>query len=174
MKPIVISAIEDNLIPFSLPGGKTVSVPRLDFIDEDTFDALNEDLEALDVEQQLVAVANDIAAAKVGAKLQWDPLLQAAKDKLTGLGVEIERVTVADGARRDEVSAPTEDVVEALKPYSDQKPLPLRKRGREIALTMLKHVVDDDDFEAFESLRIGQLDRILSQWRKHSTVTLGE
>lgn len=175
MKPIVISDADDeeNVVPFALPGGAVVKVPRLDFIDEDTFDELNSALEALDVKQQLVAVANDVCSAAVGAKLQWQPLLEDAKKALTDLGVEITRVVV-NGSRFDEVSAPTEDVVSALKPFSGQKPLPLRKRGREIALTMLKHVVDEDDYALFVPLRAGQLDKILTEWRKRSTVTLGE
>lgn len=175
MKPIVITdaADEENFIPFTLPGGKTVQVPRLDYLDEDTFDALNSDLEALDVEQQLIAVANDIASAKPGTKLQWMPLMELTKQKLAGFGVEIARVTVKD-SRYDEVCAPTDEVVAALKPYSEQRALPLRKRGREIALTMLKHAVAEEDYALFEPLRVGQLDRILSQWRKHSSVTLGE
>lgn len=175
MKPIVIADVdsEENVIPFTLPGGRTVKLPRLDYIDEDTYDALNADLEASDVEQQLVAVANDLAASPVGEKLPWQPLLSATKEKLAALGVEVVRVT-EDGVRRDEVSAPSDDVVKRLKPYSDKQPQPIRKRGREIALTMLKHVVSDDEYKLFEQLRVGQLDRILAEWRKHSTVSQGE
>lgn len=175
MKPIVITDVtdEENVVPFALPGGKTVNLPRLDFIDEDTFDALNTDLEALDVKQQLIAVANDVVAVGVGKKSTWQPLLPGTKAKLLELGVEVSRSVDSD-ERRDEVCAPTVEVLEALKPFSGSKPLPLRKRGREIALTMLKHVVDDDDYKLFESLRVGQLDRILTEWRKHSAVTLGE
>lgn len=175
MKPIVITDVDsdENRVEFQLPGGTVVKVPRLDFIDEDTFDALNSELEALDVKQQLVAVANDICAAAPGAKLQWQPLLDATKQTLTGLGVDITRI-VANGTRYDEVTAPTDDVVDAVKLHSGQKPLPLRKRGREIALTMLKHVVDEDEYALFETLRVGQLDKVLAEWRKHSTVTLGE
>lgn len=175
MKPIVIADVDsdENQIPFTLPGGVTVKVPRLDYIDEDTYDALNTDLEALDTQQQLIAVANDVAASPVGAKLPWEPLLPAAKEQLTKLGVEIVRVT-ENGVRRDEVSAPSEDVVKALKPYSDKRPQPFRKRGREIALTMLKHVVSEDEYAMFEKLRVGQLDQILTEWRKHSSATPGE
>lgn len=171
MKPIVITDAghEENLVTFSLPGGD-VSIIRMDYIDEDTFDAMTAELEALDVEQQFVGVANDLANAKPGEKLAWQPLLDGTKARLIEMGAEVNRV-VADGERRDEVSTVDVDV---FKPYRERKPLPMRKRGREIALVMLKHVVSYDDFQKIESLRVGQLDRILSEWRKHSTATLGE
>jgi hypothetical protein len=175
MKPIVISAVDsdENQIRIEFPGGKTVKILRLDYVDEDTFDAMNAELEALDVQQQLVAVANDIATSPVGTKLPWQPLLDATKETLIGLGVEVKRVVDGD-ERRDEVSAPTDGVVEALKPYSGRKPLPLRKRGREIALTMLKHVVDADELELFEKLVTGQLNDLLQEWRNNSKTTQGE
>lgn len=175
MKPIVIvdASDDENRIPFQLPGGKTVKLLRLDFLDEETVDQMNVDLLELDVEEQLVAVANDIASAKVKTVLQWQPLLDGTKEKLSELGVEITRVVDKDG-RRDDVKAASDDVVEALKPFSERKPRSMRKRAREVSLTMLKYVVDEDELALFEPLRLGQLEQILGEWRKHSKVELGE
>ncbi len=175
MKPIVITSAEsdENKFPVTFPGGQVVKILRLDFLDEDTFDAMEADLAALDVQQQLLGVANDIIAAPVGAKLQWQTLLDGTKEKLTALGVDVNRV-VNDEGRYDEVSAPTAEVVEAVKQHSGSKPLPLRKRGREIALTMLKHVVGDEEYALFEDLRVGQLNDLLAEWRSNSRTTQGE
>lgn len=175
MKPIIISDVDsdENLIPVEFPGGKVVKIIRLDYLDEETADAMQSDLEALDVEQQLVAVANDIASAKVGERLKWQPLLDDTKAKLVAVGVEVSRVVDADG-RYDEVRAPSAAVLDALMPYSEQKTLSVRKRGREVALTMLKHVVAEDELPLFEALVLGQLNSLLGEWRKNSSATQGE
>ena len=171
MKPIVIPDVDsdDAKVAFQLPGGQVVNVLRLDYIDENVVDEMTDALTAQDVEAEVVAVANDLAAAKVGVVSQWQPLLDGTKTKLAGLGVVIDRVD-----RVDEVTAPTAEVVAALKPYSDQKPRPLRARGRDTALTMLKFVVTEDELALFEKMRAGQLDELVQQWRNHSRVTLGE
>lgn len=179
MKPVVLAGFDDERtkIPFQIPvkGRRpaTVLIPRLDFIDEDTFDAMTGDLEASDAEQQVIAVANDLAAVPVGEVVSWEPLLDAARDQLVKLGVEIVRVAV-NKQPQDDIKAPTEKVLAALEPFSSQKPLPLRKRSRDIALTMLKHVVSAEQLVWFEALPSGALDELLKQWRNQSAVTLGE
>jgi len=52
--------------------------------------------------------------------------------------------------------------------------LPERKRGRLIALAMLKHVVTEHQFAVLETLATGMLDQVLEGWRTHSLVSLGE
>lgn len=173
MKPVSITTAEKAYIPFNLPGGVTVNVLRLDYMDEETFDEMQSAVEALDVEQQFVSVAADIAESKPGTKLQWQPLMDATKKRLTDLGVEIERVVNKDGTRIDEVTADA-DVAELFEEYAGQKPRPLHKRARAIAMTMLKFVLDEDELKHFDGLLVGQLNLILSEWRKNSRVTVGE
>ena len=179
MKPIVLPGFDDERtkIPFTIPvkGRKpvTVMVPRFDYIDEDTFDALMKDLERLDVEQQVIAVANDLSEVEPGTEVNWEPLLDDAKKQLTGLGVRVVR-TMKQGQSQDIVSAPDESVVAALAPLAEQKPLPLRKRSRSICLAMLKHVVSEQELGWFEALPTGALDELLTTWRAQSTVSLGE
>ncbi len=178
MKAVVLSGFDDpkTKIPFTVPvkGRKpaTVHIPRFDYIDEDTFDLIMADLEKLDVEQQLIAVANDLAAAEPGTELVWEPLLDDAKSKLTALGVKVIR-TLKQGQAQELISADAK-AIEDLAPYSEQTPLPLRKRSRSIALAMLKHVVTDQEWEWFDALPTGALDELLNTWRQQSTVSLGE
>lgn len=60
--------------------------------------------------------------------------------------------------------------IEAL----DKEELPLRKYSRKLALVMLQQFVSDKDYAALETLATGQLDQILTVWREHSQVSLGE
>lgn len=179
MKPVVLPGFDDERtkIPFTIPvkGRKpaTVHIPRFDYIPEDTFDALMADLEALDVEQQVIAVANDLVEVESGTEVTWEPLLDDAKQQLTDLGVKIVR-TMVKGQSQDLVSAPDSKVVDALRPLAAEKPLPLRKRSRSICLAMLKHVVSEQELEWFEALPSGALDELLTTWRTQSTVSLGE
>lgn len=173
MKPVTITDPSKNLIPFHLPNGVTVNVLRLDYIDEDTFDEMNAALIELDVEQQFIGVAADIAESKPGTKLQWEPLLDGTKKRLTDLGVVVERVVTAEGIRVDEVCADPE-VAELFEEYHGQRPKPLRKRARSTALTMLKFVLDADELKHFEGLLTGQLEKVLAEWRSKSRVTVGE
>ena len=179
MKPIVLAGFDDDKvkIPFTIPvkGRKpaTVHIPRFDYIDEDTFDAIMSDLERLDVEQQVIAVANDLTAADIGVEVPWEPLLDDAKKQLTGLGVVVRR-TMKQGSSQDVVSAPDQAVKDAVAPLAVEKPLPLRKRSRSICLAMLKHVVSEQELEWFEALPAGALDELLTAWRTQSTVSLGE
>lgn len=179
MKPVVLPGFDDERtqIPFTIPvrGRKpvTVKIPRFDYIPEDTFDALMSDLEALDVEQQVIAVANDLSEVEPGTEVTWEPLLDDAKKQLTDLGVKVFR-TMSKGSSQDLVSAPDAKVVEALAPFAAEKPLPLRKRSRSICLAMLKHVVSEQELEWFEALPSGALDELLTTWRTQSTVSLGE
>lgn len=179
MKPVVLSGFDDERtkIPFTIPvkGRKpvTVSIPRFDYIPEDQFDAIMRDLEAQDVEQQIIAVANDLSAAEPGTEINWEVLLDDAKKKLTALGVIVRR-TMKQGQSQDVVSAPDSKTLEALAPLAEDKPMPLRKRSRSIALAMLKHVVTDEEYAWFEDLPTGALDELLNTWRAQSTVTLGE
>lgn len=179
MKPVVLPGFDDERIniPFTVPvkGRKpvTVNIPRFDYIPEDTFDALMADLEKLDVEQQVIAVANDLSEVEPGTEVPWEPLLDDAKRQLTDLGVKVLR-TMSKGQSQDLVSAPDAKVVEALAPLAAEKPLPLRKRSRSICLAMLKHVVSEQELEWFEALPSGALDELLTTWRTQSTVSLGE
>jgi len=179
MKPVLLPGFDDERtkIPFQIPvkGRKpvTVHIPRFDYIDEDTFDALMADLEKLDVEQQIIAVANDLTEVEPGNEVTWEPLLDDAKKQLSDLGVKIIR-TMIKGQSQDLVSAPDEAVVEALKPFAAEKPMPLRKRSRSICLAMLKHVVTPEQLEWFEALPTGALDELLTTWRNQSTISLGE
>ena len=179
MKPIVLASYDDERTKLSIQvpvkGRKpaTVKIPRFDYIDEDTFDALMSDLEELDVEQQIIGVANDLKDVEVGEQVTWELLLDDARKQLTDLGVKVEK-SMKQGQMRDLVSAPTQAVLDALAPFSSQQPLPLRKRSRSIALTMLKHVVSEQEWEWFNDLPTGALDELLTEWRSASTLSLGE
>lgn len=179
MKPVVLPGFDDERtqIPFTIPvkGRKpaTVKIPRFDYIPEDVFDALMADLERLDVEQQVIAVANDLTEVEPGTEVTWEPLLDDAKKQLTDLGVKVFR-TMKQGQSQDLVSAADESVVQALSPFAAEKPMPLRKRSRSICLAMLKHVVTDQEYEWFEALPTGALDELLNTWRSQSTISLGE
>jgi hypothetical protein len=179
MKPVVLPGFDDERtkIPFTIPvkGRKpaTVHIPRFDYIPEDVFDALMADLEKLDVEQQVIAVANDLTEVDAGNEVTWEPILDDAKRQLAELGVKIVR-TMIKGQSQDLVSAPDDAVKEALKPFAAEKPMPLRKRSRSICLAMLKHVVSEQELEWFEALPTGALDELLTTWRNQSTVSLGE
>lgn len=178
MKPVVLSSYDDERtkIPFTVPvkGRRpaTVLIPRFDYIDEDTFDAIMADLERLDVEQQVIGVANDLSEVEPGSEVTWEPLLDDAKRQLTDLGVKVIR-NISKGQSQDLISADAK-ALEALEPYSSQTPLPLRKRSRSIALAMLSHVVTDEQYGWFEALPTGALDELLTTWRQQSTVSLGE
>jgi hypothetical protein len=179
MKPIVLPGFDDDRIkiPFTIPvkGRKpvTVMVPRFDYIDEDTFDLIMADLEQLDVEQQIIAIANELAELPVGTDIKWEPVLENTKTRLTDLGVKFSR-TMVQGVSQDLISAPTDAVVKALEPFSSQTPSPIRKRSRSIALAMLKHVVSDQELQWFTDLPSGALDELLTAWKSASTVSLGE
>lgn len=179
MKPVVLPGFDDDrvMLQFTVPikGRRpaTVKIPRFDYIPEDTFDALMVDLERLDVEQQVIAVANDLKEVEPGTEVTWEVLLDDAKKQLTDLGVRVVR-SMSKGQSQDLVSAPTDAVLEALAPFAAEKPLPLRKRSRSICLAMLKHVVSEQEYQWFEELPSGALDELLTTWRNQSTVSLGE
>ena len=180
MKPIVLHGYDDEKtkIPVQIPvPGKTkpatVMLPRFDYIPELEFDALMDELEALDVEQQIISAANDLVALPVGEEVVWEPLIEETRTRLEKLGVEV-RKTMKQGQTREVLSCPDGKALEALAPFAVSKPLPLRKRTREIALTMLKHVVSAEQLEWFEVLPSGALDELLSAWKESSTMSLGE
>lgn len=179
MKPFVLHGFEDEKtkIPFTIPvkGRKpvTIQIPRFDYIPEDVFDQIMDELERLDVEQQVIAVANDLKDVDPGTEVTWDVLLDDAKAQLKDLGVVVRR-TMKQAQSQDVVSAPTEAVKQALEPFSSQQALPLRKRSRSIALAMLKYVVSEQEYAWFEELPTGALDELLTTWRTQSTATLGE
>lgn len=176
MKAVVLAGYDDEKtkIPFTIPvkGRKpaTILIPRFDYIDEDTFDAIMSDLERMDVEQQVIAVANDLVDVDAGTEVPWEQLLDDAKTRLVALGVTVKR----KNQNQDSVCAPDDSVLAALQPLAATKPLPLRKRSREIALAMLKHVVSEQELEWFTALPTGALDELLTTWRNQSTVSLGE
>lgn len=179
MKPVVLPGFDDERtkVPFTVPvkGRKpvTVKIPRFDYIPEDIFDALMADLEKLDVEQQVLAVANDLVDVEAGTEVTWEPLLDDSRRQLSELGVKVVR-TMKQGQSQDLISAPDDTVIAALRPYASEKPLPLRKRSRSICLAMLKHVVTEEELSWFEALPSGALDEVLNTWRAASTVSLGE
>jgi|GEM_PF-2114104 hypothetical protein len=180
MKPIVLAGFDDarTKLPVQVPvRGKTkpvtVKLPRFDYIPEETFDALMADLERLDVVQQVIAAANGLAEAEVGEEVEVESLMDDAKKQLSDMGVEVQR-NMKQGHAFDVLIAKDDSVLEALKPMSEQKTLPLRKRSREVALTMLRHVVTPEELAWFEDLPTGALDELLSAWRDASTLTLGE
>ncbi len=174
-KPIVIPAVEDegSYVLFTLPDGSELRVLRMDVLDEDAADDLHDSIEALNSEFEFGSVAADVAAMKPDDELFWVPLRDNTKAKLMELGVCIERV-LRENQRVDKITVPDEDVVAEFEPYLDFKPKPPRKRGRELALVMLKHVVTEDEYSKLENLRLFQLEHIASEWRKHSKVSLGE
>jgi len=177
VNPVVLYGFDDERtkIRFDVPvkgrkGPAQVHVPRFDYIDEDTFDAIMAELEAMDVEQQLCAVANDVAAAGPGVEVTWEPLLEDARTQLTQAGAVISRRKT-----QDVITAPDQSVVDHLAgTWGAVKPLPFRKRSRQIALAMLRHVVTDDEYQWFEALPSGDLDKMLTAWKDASTITLGE
>lgn len=179
MKPVVLAGFDDDKvkIPFTIPvkGRKpvTVQIPRFDYIEEDTFDAIMADLERLDVEQQLIAIANDLAAAEPGTEIPCEQLLDDARQQLLDLGVSVKR-SMKQGQSQDVVSAADSKTLEALEPLSSQEALPLRKRARSITLAMLKHVVTEQELEWFSALPTGALDELLTTWKNQSQATLGE
>lgn len=179
MKAVALVGFDDDRtkIPFTIPvkGGKpvTVSVPRFDYIDEDTFDEMTAELDRLDAEQLVINVAHDLADLPAGTESEWVPLNDTARKTLTDLGVEIKRVLLGK-ASQDNITAPTDEVLSALEPYSSQKVLPLRKRQRQIVLSMLKYVVTEEELALFGTLPAGALDDLLKSWREKSNVSLGE
>lgn len=175
-----IPGIDDDRIfitigPISVKGGEplTLRIPRLDFLDPDTYDALMDDLEALDVEAQVIAVANDLSETPVGTAVFWEPLLKPARAKLTELGVVVKRIA-PNGLSRDEITCPTDEVLAALDPYSGLPVLSLPKRARTVVLAMLKHVLTEDELAVCSKLAIGQLNAIRDEWQQKSQVSLGE
>jgi hypothetical protein len=175
-----IPGIDDDRIfitigPISVKGGEplTLRIPRLDFLDPDTYDALMDDLEALDVEAQVIAVANDLAETPVGTSVFWEPLLKPARAKLAELGVVVKRIA-PNGLSRDEITCPDEKVLKALEPFSGLPVLSLPKRARTVVLAMLKHVLTEDELEACSKMAIGQLNAIRDEWQQKSQVSLGE
>lgn len=154
-------------------GSVTLKVPRFGSMDIETHDALIADLEALDVEAQVIGVANDLAEAPVGTKVFWEPLLKAARKQLTDLGVVVKR-TAPNGSPRDEVTCPSQKVLAALEPYSDKPVLSLPKRSREVVLAMLKHVVSAEELAVCEKCTLDQLNYIREQWQSKSSMSLGE
>ena len=151
----------------------TLKIPRLDFLEPDVHDQLISDLEALDVEAQIIAVANDLTETPAKTPVFWEPVLKPARQKLVELGVKWERVA-PNGVNRDQFTAPTQKVVETLQPYSDQPVLSLPQRARSVVLTMLKHVLTEDELAACSKMAIGQLNAIRDEWQKQSQVSLGE
>jgi hypothetical protein len=61
-----------------------------------------------------------------------------------------------------------------LTKLDENTELSARKKGRMVALSMLRHVVSDREFAVLETLATGQLDQILEGWREHSVTSLGE
>jgi len=180
MKPLKLASYDDErtkiAVEVPVTGRKqpvTVMLPRFDYIPEDKFDRLMDDLEALDVEQQVISAANDLTAVPVGEEVTWEPLIDEARARLEKLGVVV-RKSMKQGQSRELLSAPDDTVLEALAPFASVKPKPMRKRTREIALVMLKSVVSEEQYEWFDALPSGALDELLSYWKSQSAITLGE
>ncbi len=176
-KPIVIPSVDDesNYIVFTLPDKTELRIIRMDFLDEDEADELGASVEALNTEFEFGSVAADIAAMAPDQELVWVPLSDGTKSRLLEMGVRIERI-LHENRRADRITIPDEDedVLAGFEEYRDYKPKPPRKRGRDLALIMFKHVVSEEEFAKLEKLRVGQLEYMLTEWRKHSKVSLGE
>lgn len=151
----------------------TLRIPRFDYLEPDLHDALIEDLTNLDVEAELVAVANDLAETPIGTAVVWQPLSKAARKKLIDAGVKATRIVEAK-RREDEFTVPTAEVLAKLQPWSEQTTEPLHKRIRKARLVALKHVVTPEELAVCTSLATGQLNEIWSQWEKKSNISLGE
>jgi len=63
---------------------------------------------------------------------------------------------------------------EALETLNGDAKLSERKKGRAVALAMLRQVTTDPQYAALEKLATGQLDQLLNEWTKRSAVSLGE
>jgi hypothetical protein len=150
-----------------------LKIPRHDFLDTETQDAMSASVEALDVESELIAVAADLDETPVGEKSVWVPLMKGTRRRLEELGVKVVRVVI-DGKKQDEVTAPTVEVLQNLRPYSDLPPVPLNKRVRNARLAMLKHVMSPAQFEALSTAADGQINQVFTQWQEESNISLGE
>lgn len=161
--------------PIAVPGGAplVLKLPRFDYLPPDTHDALFDDLINLDVDTELVAVANDLAETPVGTAVVWQPLSKQARRKLIDLGVTVTRIVEAK-RREDELVAKSDEVLKNLEPYSDRSLEPLHKRVRRARLTALKHVVTAEQYAVCEKLTSGQLNEIWTQWETKSDISLGE
>jgi hypothetical protein len=161
--------------PISVPDGEpiTLKVPRFDYLPPDKHDALFEDLVALDVDAELVAVSNDLADTPVGTTVYWNPLSKQARGKLIDMGVTVTRIVEAK-RREDELSVKSAAVLKKLSEYSDRTLEPLHKRVRKARLTALKHVLTPEQLAVCERLANGQLNEIWAQWEKKSDISLGE
>lgn len=148
-------------------------VPRFDFLEPDTHDALMSDVEALDVEAELIGAANDLAETPVGTPLLWQALQKETRKQLASVGVKIKRI-FENNVRQDELTVPTAEVLSALEPWSSQDVVPLHKRMRFVRLAMLKHVVTPEQLEVCGTLASGQLNEIWDQWQTQSNIALGE
>lgn len=175
-----IPSIDDDRVkitigPITLKSGEsfTLKVPRLDFLDPDEHESMIEELNALDVESQIIAVANDLAESPIKTESVWEPVLKPARLKLIELGVKWERISV-EGRNRDKFTVPSQKVLDALEPYSSQEVQSLPKRNRAVALTVLKHILTPAELEKCSQLAIGQLNAIRDEWQKQSNITLGE
>lgn len=176
-KPIAIPSVEDesNYIVFTLPDKTELRVIRMDFLDEDEADELSASVEALNHEFEFGSVAADIAAMAPDQELVWVPLSDSTKSRLLEMGVRIERI-LYENRRADKITIPDEDedVLAGFEEFRDFKPTPTRRRGKDVALVMFKHVVSEEEYAKLEKLRVGQLEYMLAEWRKHSKVSLGE
>jgi len=161
--------------PISVKDGDpiTLRIPRFDYLDPDVHDALVDDLSALDVEAELISVANDLADTPIGTPVVWQPLSKQARKALLDAGVKVTRIVEAK-RREDEFTVPSAKVLAKLQQWSEQPLPPLHKRVRAARLVALKHVLDPEEMAVCESLATGQLNEIWSQWEKKSNISLGE
>ena len=177
VKPISLAGFDDERTKFAVevpalpPARKpvTVMLPRFDYMPEAEYDAMMAELESQDVEQEVIGVAADLIASG-GSRVEWDRLAPEAKSQLQALGVNVSRATKAgrpiDVCETDDVSR--------LAEFSDRKPATVRKRMRNVALTMLRHWVDASQMPMFEALPSGALDELMKGWRDASALSLGE
>lgn len=177
---VEIPSIDDDRVkisigPIPIPGGDpiTLRIPRIDFLPDEVQDEIQSDLEALDVEAQMIGVAVDLTETPVNTAVYWIPVLKAARQKLVELGVKWERVAPA-GENRDKFIAPTKKVVEALQLWADKPVLSLPRREKMVALAMLKHVLSEDELAKCSALTNGQVKAISVEWQNKSRMSLGE
>lgn len=181
-KPIALFGYDDEhtKIEFTVPRRNrkpaTIAVPRFDYIPEDKFATIMAELNDLDIQQQITQVAGDLAGSPLGTECVTEPLLDGTRKRLTDLGVTVTR-DMKQGISRDVVIASTQeslDAVAGLALSDAERPMQLRRYSRMMALTMLKHVVSDEEITWLEELPAGALSKLLEEWKAGSSITLGE
>lgn len=175
-----IPSIDDDRVkvaigPITTAAGEklTLNIRRIDFLPDEVQDEIQRDLEAQDVEAQIIGVANDLVETPVATSVVWIPVMKAARTQLVELGVKWERIAPG-GVNRDKFTVPSKKVMDALQVWADKPMLSLPRREKAVALAMLKHVLSADDLAKCSTLTNGQVKAIADEWQRQSRMSLGE